>query len=71
MADELSDRQDFLRFLKGLSDQELKLLRERLGSDFDKVASLEEVSRKFAITRESIARIEKKARKILQDRGFE
>ena len=71
MAKNESAKVDFEKFLQSLSEQELQILRRKLGPDIERVSSLEELASLFQVSRESVARIEERARKILADRGVE
>ncbi len=68
--DELA-KLDFKKFLNSLSEQELQILRRKLGPEIERVSSLEELASLFQVSRESIARIEERARKILAGRDVE
>lgn len=69
-------RENVEEVLEALSDREAKVLRMRFGLSGNKMMTLEEVGRKFGVTRERIRQIEAKAlrklkhpsrRKMLQD----
>lgn len=71
MTKDESAKLDFKKFLQSLSEQELEILRRKLGPDIERVSSLEDLANLFQVSRESVARIEERARKILADRGVE
>ena len=63
------DDSDLVKALGKLSAREVKVLKERFGSDFEEHPELQKIARQFHVTRERIRRIEERARRKLPRDG--
>ena len=71
MSDKSLKTGELVEFLESLSDRELSALKHRLGDEFDRMTTLEELGSKFNVDAEKIRYLREKAEQMLCDSIYE